>query len=55
MMEIATGWRRARRPGRYIIETKHKGKRWEVVLNTDPATETLEVITAYPPKRASKK
>ena len=55
MMEIATDFRRARRRGRWVIKTKHKGKRWEVVVKPDPMTKFLEVITAYPEKRSTKK
>ena len=54
MMEHATGFRQARRTGRWIIETKHQDLRWEVVVQPDAYTELLGVITAYEVKRKRK-
>jgi hypothetical protein len=47
MMEYATGYRRARRKGRWILQTKHLNLEWEVVVQPDEYTELLGVITAY--------
>jgi len=47
MMEYANGYRRARREGRWIITTKHQGKDWEIVVQPDPDTKYLGVVTAY--------
>lgn len=47
MMEYANGYRRARREGRWIITTKHRGKDWEIVVQPDPDTKYLGVVTAY--------
>ena len=38
-----------------VHEGKHKGQRWEVVVNPDSTTECLGVITAYPVERRFKK
>lgn len=34
-------------PGRWIVETRHDGRSWEVVLEPDGPTRTLVVVTAY--------
>jgi hypothetical protein len=54
MMEYATGFRPARRKGRWIIETKHQDLKWEVVVQPNDYTELLGVITAYQVKRKRK-
>ena len=51
MMEYATDFRRSYREGRWVIETKHQGQRWQVIVEPNPADELLEVITAYAVKR----
>ena len=51
MMEYATDFRRSYREGRWVIETKHQGQRWQVIVAPNPAEEVLEVITAYAVKR----
>ena len=54
MIVRAAGHRSARRPGRFIIETKHNGRRWHVIVKPDYDAELLEVITAYPERRRAK-
>jgi hypothetical protein len=54
MMEQAMGFRRARRKGRWIIETKHQDKKWEIVVQPNTDTELLSVVTAYEVKRKKK-
>ncbi len=34
--------------GRWVIETKHQGHLWEVIVEPEAACELLVVITAYP-------
>jgi hypothetical protein len=48
MMETATRLRKGRKPGRWIIETRHEGRRWHVVVEPLAETRILEVVTAYP-------
>lgn len=54
MIERARRLRRLPRRGRWVVETMHKGTRWEVIVKPDPTTKRLEVITAYSVKRESK-
>ena len=35
-------------PCRWIVATRYRRRLWEVVVEPDPATELLVVITAYP-------
>jgi hypothetical protein len=51
MMEYATDYRRARREGRWIIETTRQRRRWHVIVEPNPADELLEVVTAYAVER----
>lgn len=48
MLESASRYRRDVVPDRWIIETRHRRKPWEVVVEPDPAVQLLVVITAYP-------
>lgn len=47
MMQAAEGYREDIVEGRWVIETRHKRKRWEVIVEPDPAVELLVVVTAY--------
>jgi hypothetical protein len=47
MLSVATGFRRDAVPGRWIIETRHKRRPWEVIVEPDPDAQVLVVITAY--------
>lgn len=35
-------------PDRWIVETRHRRARWEVIVEPDPSAQLLVVITAYP-------
>ena len=48
MLERAKGHRRDIVEGRWIIETSHRRKPWEVIVEPDLEAEFLVVITAYP-------
>ncbi len=47
MMEKASSYRRDIIDGRWVIETRHKQQRWEVVVEPISEREALEVVTAY--------
>lgn len=47
MMEHATGFRRDHTEGRWVIETRLRRERWEVVVEPIPEKEKLEIVTAY--------
>lgn len=38
----------ARRPGRWLIHTRHRGKAWCVVVEPDLDDEIVMIVTAYP-------
>jgi hypothetical protein len=48
MMQHATGYRRDIVRGRWVIETRHRRQRWEVLVEPDSAAQILVVVTAYP-------
>lgn len=48
MLEVATRFRPSSEEGRFIIETIHDHRSWEVVVEPDPAICVLIVVTAYP-------
>lgn len=48
MLEMASGYRDDIEAGRWIIETRHQRRTWEVVVEPEPAAELLVVVTAYP-------
>jgi hypothetical protein len=47
MMEDAVGYRPDEEPGRFVVETAHDEKPWEIILEPDPADRLLVVVTAY--------
>lgn len=47
MMEEAVGYRADREPGRWVMETMHQAKSWEVIVEPDSREKLLVVITAY--------
>ena len=47
MLEHAKGYRQDIVEGRWIIETRHRRKSWEVIVEPDLDAELLVVITAY--------
>ncbi|MCC6155257.1 MAG: hypothetical protein IT367_15930 [Candidatus Hydrogenedentes bacterium] len=48
MMESAKSYRPDNIEGRWIVATRHRRKRWEVVVEPDREAKLLVVITAYP-------
>jgi hypothetical protein len=48
MLEKATGYREDIVDGRWVIETKHSRRAWEVIVEPDADFHVLVVITAYP-------
>ncbi len=48
MLEHATRYRRDMVEGRWLIVTRHRRKRWEVIVEPDFEAQLLVVITAYP-------
>ena len=51
MMEIATGFRRGKREGRWVIETQFRRRPWKVVVEPLPEKHRLAVVTAYEVKK----
>ena len=47
MLERAFGYREDVVDGRWVIETKHRGKAWEVIVEPDFERQLLVVVTAY--------
>ena len=47
MMESATSYRRSKREGRWVIETRFRRKSWKVVVEPISEKERLVVVTAY--------
>ena len=50
MMEAAMRLRVDEEPGRWIVETSHASRPWEVIVEPDAEDRLLVVITAYPVK-----
>lgn len=48
MLEHALDLKQARRPGRWIVHSRHAGGRWIVVVEPDPEEQVLVIVTAYP-------
>lgn len=48
MVSDATDIAPARRPGRFLARTRHRGTPWIVVLEPDLDDQLLFVVTAYP-------
>ena len=48
MLQGATGIRRDVEPGRWIVSTRRRRRRWEVIVEPDPEVRVLIVIIAYP-------
>ncbi len=48
MLERASGYREDVIDGRWVIETKHRGKAWVVIVEPDFERQLLVVVTAYP-------
>ena len=48
MLEHARGQRPDILDGRFVIDAKHAGQAWEVIVEPDDVRTLLVVITAYP-------
>ncbi|MCC6652400.1 MAG: DUF4258 domain-containing protein [Candidatus Eisenbacteria bacterium] len=49
MLEVATAYRDDPLiEGRFVVETRHRGADWEVIVEPDEADHWLVVVTAYP-------
>ena len=48
MLELAAGHRADILEGRFIVDTRHAGRSWEVIVEPDEMRQLLVVITAYP-------
>lgn len=47
MLQRASRFRPNHEPDRWVIEMKHNGNSWEVIVEPDFAEELLIVVTAY--------
>ncbi len=48
MLENATGYRQNQEEGRFVVETRHEGRAWALIVEPSPEDEVLIVVTAYP-------
>jgi hypothetical protein len=48
MLERAAGYRPDVVEGRWVIETRHRRRPWEVIVEPDRERQLLVVVTAYP-------
>ena len=48
MLELAAGHCADILEGRFVIDTRHAGRSWEVIVEPDEMRQLLVVITAYP-------
>jgi hypothetical protein len=48
MLEYASGHRTDILDGRFVIDVRHAGRPWEVIVEPDEVRKLLVVITAYP-------
>ena len=51
MLETAVGYRADIVEGRYVINSRHRRKRWEIIVEPDAVAKQLVVVTAYPSGR----
>jgi hypothetical protein len=47
MLERAAGYRSDIVEGRLVVETRHRGRSWEVIIEPDVEKLRLVVVTAY--------
>jgi hypothetical protein len=47
MFSAATGFRRDAATARWVVETRHRGRRWDVIVEPEADTRVILVITAY--------
>ena len=52
MLEHASGHHPDMLEGRFVIDVRHAGQPWEVIVEPDETRQLLVVITAYPVDQA---
>ncbi|HEX9816393.1 MAG TPA: DUF4258 domain-containing protein [Candidatus Thermoplasmatota archaeon] len=52
MLEHASGHSPDIRAGRFVIEARHDGRSWAVIVEPDEERQLLVVVTAYPVDQA---
>jgi len=48
MLSRASSYHRDVVPGRWVIEARHRRRRWEVIVEPDRIARVLVAVTAYP-------
>ncbi|HUU83337.1 MAG TPA: DUF4258 domain-containing protein [Phycisphaerae bacterium] len=48
MLEDASDYHQNAEPGRWVVETHHADRAWEVIVEPVPQETVLVVVTAYP-------
>jgi len=48
MLEHAQDLRRDVVPGRWVVRTRRRRRRWEVIVEPDREAQLVVVVTAYP-------
>ena len=48
MLEDASDYHEDCEPGRWVVETRHAGCAWEIIVEPVPDEKLLVVVTAYP-------
>jgi hypothetical protein len=48
MLDSATGYHEDVVEGRWVIESKHDGRDWEIIVEPVVESSLLTVVTAYP-------
>jgi len=48
MLEVAQRYRKDMVEHRWVVMTRHRGRRWEIVVEPDWDAQLLVVVTAYP-------
>lgn len=51
MLELAARYLPDMVEGRFIVETRHAGRSWQIIVEPDEVDRLLVVITAYPVER----
>jgi hypothetical protein len=54
MLEYATGHRADILEGRFVVDVRHGGGPWEIIVEPDEVRRLLVVITAYPVERTTR-
>jgi hypothetical protein len=47
MYDRAKDYRRDYVPGRWVVETKHRRQKWEIIVEPDFDEKKVVIITAY--------